>query len=193
MSMHVFRLLGSLPLSLAIGLGLAGCAADQPPVAPRGEENVPVAESAPATAVAPKGIKPGWRPINELPQATASSRCHIDSLGAVEGANPAKVKRGETLAAHGWVASKDGTAVPPQVMFRMEDGNNNRAWEANVPTGVGRQDVADSSGNPALATSGFSVVVDTSELVPTSYHVYLAFTHDGKDYLCDGGHQVIVE
>lgn len=155
----------------------------QPSVASPPAENAPLANA----------TVPTWRPLSEVPAAAASSRCHIDDL-AGKGATPSvSIKHGESLAISGWLATQDGKAVPANATVRLEDGANGRVWEVPIAAFTLRQDVADANNAPALAKSGFSVLVDTWELAPNAKHVYLAFQHEGKDYLCDGGHQVIIQ
>lgn len=178
-----------------LALGLSACTPDQPPAGQAGAEapaKAPEAVVAPVAAVV-NAVKPSWRPIKDVPAGVASSNCHIDNIGGVEGATSSRIKHGDALNVSGWIATSDGTAVPEAITLRLEDGTNGRVWEIPVSAGVPRQDVADATGTVALAQSGFAVAVDTAELALEAKHVYLAFKQGDKQYICDGGHQVVIE
>lgn len=180
--------------SMFLALGLTACAPDQPPASQAAAESSAKGLEAAVTAPAAAGaLKPSWRPIDEVTAGVASSNCHLDSVGGVEGATLSAIKHGEALSVSGWIATADDTAVPDQITLRLEDGTHGRVWEIPLSTGVRRQDVADASGVAALADSGFSVAIDTQELALGAKHVYLAFRHGDKDYICDGGHQTVIE
>lgn len=178
---------------MLLALALTACTPDQPPAGQAGVETAgkPAAPAPAATAL--NAIKPSWRPIDEIPAGVASSNCHIDSIGGVEGVATSRVKHGDALNVSGWIATADGTAVPEVITLRLEDGTNGRVWEIPVSAGVPRQDVAKATGTAALAQSGFAVAVDTAELALEAKHVYLAFKQGDKQYICDGGHQVVIE
>lgn len=182
-----------LATAMFLALGLTACTPDQPPTEQAGPETSAKAPEAAAAPAAVNAVKPSWRPINEVTAGAASSNCHIDSIGGVEDGTLSRIKHGDALNVSGWIGTADGTTVPEQITLRLEDGTNGRVWEIPVSAGVPRQDVADATGTAALAQSGFAVVVDTGELAPEAKHVYLAFRHGDKDYICDGGHQVVIE
>lgn len=186
------RLAGALALTIA----LSGCGADQPPA--QGETPAPVPG---ATATAPTAGQPAtaaatvptWKPLNEVVAGTATSNCHIDSLAGVENKTEAHLQQGAALAVSGWLATQAGDAVPATASVRVEDGSNGRVWEVPIATFTPRPDVAQAAGKPGLANSGFAVSIDTHEFPKAAKHVYLAFSQDGKDFICDGGHQVIID
>lgn len=177
--------------------GLAACTADAPPPANTATQQPPAAgtpeQASSPPASAPAAVAPSWRPINEVKAGAASSNCHIDNLAGVENVTTARLQKGSVLGVSGWLAVMDGTTVPSEAWVRIEDGTNGRVWEMPLTVFTPRPDVAEAAHQPGLLNSGFSVSIDTAELPAHAKHVYLAFRHDGKDYICDGGHQIILE
>jgi hypothetical protein len=189
---------------IALSLLLTACKNKHlpPPTDSTAAENNAAAEpdlgQAAPTMPVPTLIAPNAVVLSQLPPDSPVSSCHIDDLSAggasAKPETPLLIRDAHALSVAGWAATPDESAVPTKVFLRLlADGSDGKVWEYETQSGKDRSDVAAFKGKPALAASGFAFSADVSTLPAGVYHAYLAYSHQGMNYSCNGGDRIVIE
>lgn len=170
-----------------IGL-LAGC--QKPPETSVRPDTGTAAKPMPATVenfgVSPTQLGDAERSLKLVPITT----CNLERLdGVAFTVEPTQISRtSDQIRLSGWLANADQQTVPPAAQIRLNNTETHSVWRVGVETGGKRDDVMTLlGGNPAFATPGFSVVINTQDLPAGRYRAYIVFPEGNVTKVCDNG------
>jgi hypothetical protein len=151
------------------------------PLADAGGRRVPVVP----TTVTPRDLRG--------PSAMATDSCNLERVGGWPGStSPLTVGRGSTLWLDGWIVNEEERRVPRRPYVALQSTVTQETWYAALTVGTPREDVARAKRHQAYHASGFSVLIDTTTLLPTEYRVVLVFRDSGPVFTCDNGRRLVL-
>lgn len=141
------------------------------------QEQSPEASAAPAAAVPGSptiqsdALKEDVAVAFDMPQASYSLRCDLNSVGGV-GLAPGvagPLASAPGIVFNGWVSDEKG--VPPAKAVIVLKGA--KSFGILATTGADRPDVAEALKAESARKSGLAVLADTTLVAPGAYHVHL--------------------
>lgn len=168
-----------LILTLAVTMvALGGCSK-------YGPESEQAVQATADTAVAPvaqsEELKDNVAVIYNLPRASYSLRCDLNSVGGV-GLNPGEavpLAQASSIVFNGWASTDWG--VPPAKIVIVLKGE--RSFGILAATGAERPDVAEALKSDDAKKAGIAILADTTALVAGTYQVHFYVPDTGA--ACD--------
>jgi hypothetical protein len=118
----------------------------------------------------------------------SEGQCSLDAINGIARQPQMHMAAGGAVLVGGWIAGGDGT-VPSQPAFVMR--NESGGHIAPFTAGGERPDVAEALGTPALANSGFNLLVTTQGVPAGTYRLGIRIDPE-RAGVCDLGVELVV-